>query len=1140
MKLKRLVVQGFKSFKDRQTIRFDEGVTGIVGPNGCGKSNIVDALFWVMGEQSARHLRGRTMKDLIFAGSAKYSRGAFAEVVLVLENEEGKHIHIGREIAVPSEIQLSRKLYRNGETEYRINGRPCRLRDIQEVFMDTGAGAKSYSIIAQGEVDRLVQAKPLERRSMVEEVAGITKFKMRKQESARKIEVTRQNLDRLRDLRMEIGKTLQSLSRQAERARKATRLKEKVRRYELSSMAHKVFEQLRLIREHRLAADGKGAEIEELRARADRLEVSLEEERVRRDEWVAGIEERRREHGELSRALAAGEEKLRSAGEARRRKEEDLAVREREIGEIVKELEDRRSLHGRLLAERERMEGDGPGPGCGELEEAVSSLGDELESVMARHLESSRKLSADREELAEVEAALARNASGREELSRALQDLAREVEALEGRQAGSERALAEGRREAEGLGSAAEGLEGELAGLRDAAREAALGIGRAEKALRSKTKESVLAESRLLSLRDRASLEGPEAGAGMFLEEVGGGPHALLGDLVGTGERYVKGVQALLRDSLAALVGPPGEGGAPLRWLEGLEGPRPGLGVFLPSGAAGRARPPGGIPGAVPLNDVVEIPAGSAALLRPFLEGFFLAPELDWGMVEGGGPWEGVKGVATFDGTRVLRIPGGGGVYEAAAPSPGGGVIERGREAAGLEERLADLSGEVAEAEAGLASAEAELGRLREEEARVLERLTGTRSERETRAVSLDSLERERALGEERLEVLGKRKEEVSRERLAAMEEEEELRGRGESLAGAVGEGRRAVDESGREVERLRGLHSAEKERLLERRVMAKSFEDRHRALFSQLDDVGGQVARQEARLESHRGHVAKLRSEIRELEEGAESLSASNREAAAVLEEREGLLDSAREDLSRLARGMREREDQAKKVAGEIAKAEKVRVERRTRLERHVEEEERLVRDAFERHRVDLREAVCGHLEYGDEDRAALADLSGMRWMETADGQKELEAAPYEFSRRYGSALAELGAKLRRARADLSSLGEVNWQAVEDHDRQKRRHDFLEEQERELGRSLENLDEAVARIDAKSRERFREAFAEVDERFRKVFPIIFGGGEARLQAVGEIDDPECGVEIVARPPGKKMQNIGLMSGGKRPSPPWA
>jgi chromosome segregation protein len=272
VKLKRLILQGFKSFKDRTVIHFDEGITGIVGPNGCGKSNVVDAPFWVMGEQSAKHLRGATMKDVIFAGSSKYTPAAFAEVSLVLENDEGKHIHIGHQVSSPTEIQLTRKLYRNGETEYRINDVPCRLRDIQEVFMDTGAGAKSYSIIAQGEIHRLVNQKPEERRVMIEEVAGITKFKVRKKESLKKIEQTEQNLARLNDLQQEIEKNLKALEKQAEKAERARDLKQKVEKYDLVVHSHKEFELLKNFKESKTIVDARSEEIDNISMKKSFLE----------------------------------------------------------------------------------------------------------------------------------------------------------------------------------------------------------------------------------------------------------------------------------------------------------------------------------------------------------------------------------------------------------------------------------------------------------------------------------------------------------------------------------------------------------------------------------------------------------------------------------------------------------------------------------------------------------------------------------------------------------------------------------------------------------------------------------------------------------------------------------------------------
>ncbi len=277
MKLLRLHIQGFKSFKDKTTIHFDQGITGIVGPNGCGKSNIVDALFWVMGEQSAKHLRGKSMQDLIFAGSDKFSPGSWAEVTLVLENDTGKHIHVMNQVMKPNEIALTRKLYRNGETEYRINNQPARLKDIQEVFMDTGAGAKSYSIIAQGEINRLVQAKPEERRVMIEEVAGITKFKLRKRDSMKKIEHTQANLNRLLDLENEIYKNLKSLESQAEKAQRARSLREKIKRHELIVESHREHDFLSDYRQGKSLLDQKKEVIENSQLEKNKIELELED-----------------------------------------------------------------------------------------------------------------------------------------------------------------------------------------------------------------------------------------------------------------------------------------------------------------------------------------------------------------------------------------------------------------------------------------------------------------------------------------------------------------------------------------------------------------------------------------------------------------------------------------------------------------------------------------------------------------------------------------------------------------------------------------------------------------------------------------------------------------------------------------------
>ena len=230
MRIKKIELIGFKSFKDRTVIQFDAGITGIVGPNGCGKSNIVDALVWVMGEMSAKDLRGSSMTDVIFAGAEGYAPAGMAEVSLTLENDGGP---FPTKFIKHTEIMVTRRLHRNGESEYFINKEIARLKDVQEIFMDTGAGSKGFSIIQQGMIGKIITAKPEDRRMLIEEAAGITKFKMRKRESQRKLQATDQNLVRLQDIIGELKRQIESLQRQAQRAERYRGLKTQIEELDL-------------------------------------------------------------------------------------------------------------------------------------------------------------------------------------------------------------------------------------------------------------------------------------------------------------------------------------------------------------------------------------------------------------------------------------------------------------------------------------------------------------------------------------------------------------------------------------------------------------------------------------------------------------------------------------------------------------------------------------------------------------------------------------------------------------------------------------------------------------------------------------------------------------------------------------------
>ena len=374
MRIKKLELIGFKSVKDRTVIHLDHGITGIVGPNGCGKSNIVDALVWVMGEMSAKHLRGSSMEDLIFAGAEGYAPVGMAEVSLTLENDGGafpvkylKH----------SEVMLTRRLHRSGESEYLIKKEPARLRDIQEVFMDTGAGSKGFSIVEQGAIGRIVTSKPEERRSLIEEAAGITKFRARKKESQRKLKQTEQNLVRLQDIIAELKRQLDSLQRQAQRAERYRKLKREIEDLEMWTSSVEFL----ALREKTNAAQ----------TRYDEAHTSLAQA-----EGAIGTEEAQIE--EMKTKLAELENKVNqeqtNAGQAK----QDVSEKEKHIQELRFETEQakqRKEMTGSLVEENMAK--------AQVLENDLSRVSEKLERVSAEAQELNEKFAAKNEEYETVQ-----------------------------------------------------------------------------------------------------------------------------------------------------------------------------------------------------------------------------------------------------------------------------------------------------------------------------------------------------------------------------------------------------------------------------------------------------------------------------------------------------------------------------------------------------------------------------------------------------------------------------------------------------------------------------------------------------------------------------------------------------------------
>lgn len=1141
MKLKRLIIQGFKSFKDRTTVNFDEGITGIVGPNGCGKSNIVDALFWIMGEQSAKHLRGNSMKELIFAGSSKYSPASFAEATLVLENNKGKHIHIGNKVASPSEIQLTRKLYRNGETEYRINDQPCRLRDIQEVFMDTGAGAKSYSIIAQGEINRLVQAKPEERRTMIEDVAGITKFKMRKRESLKKIEATQANLNRLQDLQSEIEKNLRALQKQAEKAERARTLRDKVKRNDLIVNAHKVFDHLKNYRDEKNLINEKTLEVETWTTRKNQLEISLEDERHQKDEKMAKLDEMQNEYNEVSKQLAAAEEKLNYLCKTQSEKEKQIEVREKECEELALELQNRIEKLEELKTQHEQMaEANAQEIDFSDLEETVEQLKEELELKQDEASQLEEELESQKEELNTLNQTITRNNDRMGEFSANLQDITQEIEALESQYSGVSKDIGEEREASQAALALSEELAEKEVNFKATLEQLKNDYRNKSDEFNSKTKELIQKESKLVSLKEiNASLEGSKEGAASFIKTHEDKGFSLLGTHIRCDEKYAQAVQTVLNDFMNVVVAEESDLALFSTWLEsnselGIDYLKPSLESKISEESIERLRLKG-CENLISFVDIIECSAEMKSKLTPFLEGYFICKNVNVNLFEKLGSEIHFRAIVSEDGKNTIFNQGGATLLSTkGSENQSQGIVERNNKIEELEKELSSLKETVEALELESNDLKEKLEQMNLDHDQLRSDLSEAKADYASKSSALESKLANMESGHARLDILKNRKSEVSKQRLEIMESEESLNDKQESLSSSVEDLATRLEELEDSIELIKSSYSEKKEELVEKQIEARSIGDRLKGVESQIEDVTGQIERQESRLATNKDLINNLSDEVTTIETELADLESSNHETANQLQDKEDVLSILRDDLAQLLQAMQERENDVKELNKAINSTEKELAQLEAKLGQHVNEEEQIVRNIFEKYRIDLRENIGKFLEYTEEDYQELQDISSMFVMETEEGTKEIEKESYEFHRRYGQDLKDCESKYKNYKTELARLGEINWQAIEDYERQKLRFDFLKIQEQELKQSLEDLEKAIAHIDEKSRERFKIAFEEVDVRFQKVFPIIFGGGAAQLKVTGDINDAECGVEIIAQPPGKKMQNINLMSGGEK------
>ncbi|MCI2240216.1 chromosome segregation protein SMC [Paenibacillus sp. TRM 82003] len=1101
MHLKTLTLKGFKSFASATTLRLEPGITCVVGPNGSGKSNVVDALTWVMGEHSAKSLRGGKMEDVIFAGTTGPSgRAALgrAEVSLTIDNTDG---------ALPieyAEVTITRTMFRTGGSEYAINGSQCRLLDVQELLSDSGIGREMHVVVGQGQIDAVLHASPEERRAFVEEAAGVLKHRRRKEKALRKLDAMEGNLTRVADLVSEIRRQLKPLGRQAEAARRAQVVQADLRDARLRLLADDLVQAVSSLQ--REEADEAA-----LRARQERVEADLREatERLRAAEAAAAAAA-----PDLARAvdthhrLQALAERLRGARALAAERLRLLAAEpEEQTGR--RDPEELTASAARVRAEEEEL--------TGKVAEHRAALDD----VLARRAEADR---AAAEEDRRVAAALRAAADRREGLARLGGQVAAARSRVEAAEAELERlsgALADAERRRERAQGEFAALETQVAGVEEGeedldaeheeaaaaleAADAACEAARAEEGAAAQERAGWAARKEALELGlTRGDGAGALLAAGPALSGVLGSVAALLE--VETGwEQAVAAALGAAADAVA--VAGPEEAAAAIEHLRAEDAGRAGM---VLAGAPAVAHAAADAPdGARPALALLKAPAELSGALSRLLGDVVVVDDLAAARALVAARPDLVAATRDGDVLSAHRAAGG----SASAPSllqVQAAADEAADALAAAEHRLQRAQFTLTAAQHAREQAadrvEAALERLHENDARmnaVAEQLAqlgaavraaAAEAERAaaTRTQVAQRLEADRA----QLTELGERFEAAS----AAPEDDD---------AGT------STDERDRLTEHARSLGRAE----TEARLALRTTEERARALAGRADALERQAAeelRARERAAARRARRAEQARVAGRVREGAERALARWETSAAEA--------SRLRQAAEAARARFEEEVGTARRAVEALTAE----QHRLGDSRHADE----VARAQQRWRIDaLRTRAIEEL--GTDPDVLVAEF-GPDQLVPPSPPAPGDAEPDEPPQPRPYVRAEQDKRRRAAERALAQLGTVNPLALEEFAAMEERHAFLVAQSEDLKKSRKDLLDIVKEVDERVERVFSEAFADVAAQFEEVFPRLFPGGEGRLVLTDPSDMLATGIEVEARPAGKKVKRLSLLSGGER------
>ena len=1101
MRLKKLEIAGFKSFKEKTLFNFSEGISAIVGPNGCGKSNVVDAIRWVMGEQRIKALRGKKMEDVIFNGSEDSSPVGLAEVSIVLE-KNGRQFP--EKYADCSEVMISRRLFRDGESEYHINKVPCRLLDIREFFMDTGVGARTYSIVEQENISKLIEAKPEDIREFIEEAAGIKKYKSRKESATRKMDSTRQNIARLKDITSEVKTQLNSTSRQAKRAERYKALRKSTKELELTLSLQAYVELTSQCEAIKNSRNSLNDQVEQVRTYLQSLEAQIESiksEHIEAESAIAQIQERfynvKNDINVTEQKIEFFNGKIRDIAGRKERNLSDVETLQERREALKCELESLKNLIIETDAKIVEIKSS-----IGRRHEEVDTLknterrlNDQLEQKKAHHF----SIAAEHARLKNIQNSLSR---GIEDLQRKVEREARELNENTGKLESVRNALADLKTHLEADVETLETLKERKHIAKRDIEEARSNLDIIDDTIATIKEEIGTKSSRLNSLKEfQQGYEWCNEGTKSILtaQKEGGlstdGIYGLVADHIEVPKEYEVAVEAVLGEKLQYVVVKSQEDG--IEAIDYLKRCSSGRGNFVPLEVRNHftnSRTLDHLTGIVKLDSVVRIKEDFKGIVEFLLGDVLLIPDL----YKGVNLWRQNGFCGTFVTLEGDVISPHGILTGGSSINGGNSLLRNRREIAELEEEINELGVSLEKEIVGKNEAGNRISRLSDQIDELRTDIHLSELNTNSKKKDIERLEGEARWIEQRINVLTFNKESLESEEKEAQESIRQTEQDIVSFETQENEVNEVISSLQQQWNSVKAELQNKETTTTEEKILLTSLEEKNKAnsdaqarLNTAIIDMTDEIEANLRDVDMADVDVADVRNNISQEEERLVDLY---KDHDMIEQELAHKRDShgEKQDILRQkeaeARVLKERLDKlSKDVTGQEMEIQELNVHLNT-----------LKRGVYEKFHVELKTLVPN------------------------------------FNKLTEYEVTDLRTRLEVERKKVEDFGEVNLLALSEHEELKKRYDFLNGQVEDLNASLDTLQKTISRMNRISRKRFSRTFEEVNNCFQMVFPRLFPGGKGELKLTDESNILETGVDIDIQVPGKKRQNVSLLSGGEK------